>query len=94
MSLDPSKATRGFISDQGPDGERITETFTCCHCNVIVALDPREPPAICMPCFKRVCEKCHADGRCMPFERKLERFEKRVNEQVSRGVFLRSIGLE
>jgi hypothetical protein len=82
----------GFFLDDGPYGEKITETITCCHCQKIEVKDLKSQ-AMCHHCWKPVCAGCHAHGRCTPFEKRLDRFEKRVREQEARGVFRRSMGL-
>jgi hypothetical protein len=30
----------------------------------------------CLLCYERVCLACHADGRCLPLERRLEQMER------------------
>lgn len=45
-----------------------------------------EPGAFCLVCMRPVCLPCHDDGRCIPWEQKIEAME-------ARGRFLRSIGL-
>lgn len=103
----------GFYVREGPDGESIVETFTCCHCQVLVHLGDtesgrlqhasragkhvsttRENVHMCHRCWKRVCNACHADGRCRPWEKQCEAFERRVNAQLARGVTRRSMGIE
>jgi hypothetical protein len=78
----------GFIVEDGYNGQTVTETFSCCHCNAIVVLTPGR--AMCSRCFKPVCERCHAHGRCIPLEKKLERIER----QVARARTRRSMGIE
>lgn len=84
----------GFFVDSGPEGEAVTETFTCCHCQAIVEIDRKGDKFMCHACFKRVCVRCHADGRCRPFEKRCDDFEKRVREQESRRIFRRSMGID
>jgi hypothetical protein len=45
-------------------------------------MDPTAPPteepgAACRVCMRAVCLRCHADGRCTPFERQIEQQEAR-----------------
>jgi hypothetical protein len=47
--------------------------------------DREEPGACCRVCMRAVCLTCHADGRCLPLERRLEQIE-------ARGRFLAAIG--
>lgn len=35
-----------------------------------------EPGAFCRVCMRPVCLPCHADGRCTPWERRLELAER------------------
>lgn len=48
------------------------------------APDKEEPGAMCRVCMRAVCLKCHDDGRCTPFERRIEEMEhkRRMIEQV------------
>jgi hypothetical protein len=48
--------------------------------------DKEEMGASCRQCMRHVCLTCHADGRCIPLERRIERME-------ARGRFLASVGL-
>jgi hypothetical protein len=49
-------------------------------------LPPREVPgAFCRVCMRPVCLRCHAAGRCVPFERMIE-------QQEARGRFRAQIG--
>lgn len=67
-----------------------TDTFTCFHCNSIVAVQPKQRPedigGLCKHCMKMICPRCTAAGHCTPFEKELER-------QEARGRALRSYGL-
>lgn len=36
-----------------------------------------EPGAFCRVCMRAVCLRCHADGRCLPWERRLAIAESR-----------------
>lgn len=57
------------------------DTFTCCHCNSVVFLKPREGVAdaggFCRMCMKGTCGPCADKGECTPFEKKLEEMESR-----------------
>ncbi len=56
------------------------DTFTCCHCNRVVFVEPKSSPSDmggwCMMCSKPVCPGC-AGKSCTPFEKKLEAAERR-----------------
>lgn len=65
----------------GRDGKVVeVDTFTCCHCQHIVAVPPKANPADmggwCAMCHAPHCGKgpCAA-GVCRPFERWLDRME-------------------
>jgi hypothetical protein len=58
------------------------------------ATTTRQTVNMCHHCWKRVCDTCHADGRCRPWEKQCEEFERRVREAETRAALLRSIGLE
>lgn len=70
---------------------RETDTFTCAHCNSIVAVQPKQRPedigGMCKQCMKLTCPHCTAAGHCTPFEKALER-------QEARGRALRSYGFD
>ena len=36
-----------------------------------------EPGAFCGKCMKPICIKCHNNGHCIPWEKKLERIESK-----------------
>jgi len=81
---------RGYISIVGPERPTIEiDTATCCHCNTVFTLEPRQTPPWCRSCMKPVCERCHAIGTCRPLERWLERVE--AKERTRRN--LQSFGL-
>ena len=64
-------------------GEGTTEidSFTCFHCNSVVHVLTRQDPTtiggLCKQCMKLICPKCTDEGSCVPFEKKLERWEAR-----------------
>lgn len=86
----------GFYVTTTDFGEELQETFTCCHCNRIVRLAVGEslkttPIDMCTRCNKRTCSRFKCRDVCAPFEKKMERFEKRVREAESRDSFLRAV---
>ena len=57
---------------------RVVETLTCAHCSRVYPKPQNgEPSGFCHMCFSPVCLQCGALTRCDPFERKLERIERR-----------------
>lgn len=57
------------------------DTFTCAHCQFVVLVHAKEDPAklggFCFPCAKLICKDCVKTGRCEPFEKQIEKMEKR-----------------
>ena len=70
-----------LISEPGKPQVEI-QTFTCCHCNGIVMVEHKAGAhgsgGFCGQCFAPTCLRCAQNGRCTPFERKLERMESRA----------------
>jgi len=64
------------------------DTFTCTHCNTIVfcRATPNVPKpdigGFCRLCYKHICGACADKGTCDPFEKKLERAERRARFPV------------
>lgn len=100
----------GWSEIRNPDGSvLIQETYTCGHCNGIRDAVFRVEPFLCRACMKRICERCArglAAGQCVPFERKLGMYERRVAEILgqdgiegavqrheARGALYRAVGL-
>ncbi len=78
--------TRGHAEILTDFGVTTFETYTCCHCNTVKRQDVGEDLAMCIKCYKPVCSKCHAHGRCVPFEKKLARIESRASILKAAGV--------
>lgn len=81
----------GSLIITDPDAPTVEmDTVTCCHCNTIVLVGPRQDPAdaggFCRLCMKHTCGPCADLGTCTPFEAKLEKME-------GRKVFLRGVEL-
>lgn len=77
----------GVVTDPALGRAQEMDTFTCAHCQTIVFLHERDGSrkadqgGFCVPCFKPVCGPCADNGRCTPFERKLEQYERRTIEE-------------
>ena len=68
------------------------DTAQCCHCQAVIFVKPgsggqtflicvdgrwQEIPGMgCRLCNRHVCWRCYADGRCVPFERRIEQMER------------------
>lgn len=84
---------QGYATWTDPDLGTTTkerDTFTCCHCNKIVFIEPKADPStlggFCRLCMKGVCPTCHNKGTCTPFEKKMEKDEARARLLKSIGV--------
>jgi hypothetical protein len=59
--------------------QQVQETHTCCHCQQIVPMYSLEGKKLevakCWSCQWWVCDECHAFGRCMNFERRLDQYD-------------------
>jgi hypothetical protein len=81
----------GYAISYGLWGDKHEwDTFTCCHCNVVVKVMPKCNPddlgGMCRLCMKMVCPKCVDTGICDPIEKKLERLEARDRALRSYGI--------
>jgi hypothetical protein len=87
--------TKGYFEETGGDGYSKVEgeTYTCCHCNSVHDVIRGAPFGMCHQCWKPVCDVCNAKGRCMPFEKKIEAYERRWRAAESRRTMLRGIGV-
>ena len=62
------------------DDGKVNEykTFTCFHCSKIIIISPKtDQGGWCGMCMKNICGPCCDDGRCTPFEAKLEAAERK-----------------
>ena len=75
------RKAQGYAITVDPDKPHPEEqdTFTCCHCNSIVFVQPfqdaSECGGFCTMCMMHTCNACAAKGSCDPFEKKCERLE-------------------
>lgn len=78
----------GYYAVEGPitPGGRqvIIETFTCHHCNAPkrrTTFDGKRLDVIrCGGCHELICQPCAETRRCMPFEKKLDEFDRIVKK--------------
>lgn len=69
----------GYFEEVRPDGTVVRgETFTCAHCGNIFEIIHGQPFAMCHREMKPVCQKCHAVGTCIPFEKRIKATESRA----------------
>ena len=59
------------------DGVEVAATLQCCHCGAhfVSVKGSKKVRGFCMNCYKVTCGKKTCDP-CMPFEKKLNLFEK------------------
>lgn len=71
----------GQIVEQGPHTVTAHDSFTCNHCQGIVAVPHRGRPedigGLCKLCMKLVCPRCNALGKCTPWEKQMQIIEAR-----------------
>jgi hypothetical protein len=82
-----------------PDGIIERDTFTCHHCQKVVTVKPlQDPSAIeyggtCKGCMRFICAPCVGAmttlGKCIPFEKRLEAYERGRAFAEAVGVVLR-----
>jgi hypothetical protein len=76
-----------IIVDPYQSQPKECDTFTCSHCNRVIFIKPRMDAAdmggFCTLCTKHICKLCAGsgergdDGKCIPFEKKMEAMERR-----------------
>lgn len=83
------------VDPEGPPKE--ADTVTCSHCQRLVFVggyvDPTELGGFCRMCMKHICGPCADKGACVPFEKKLEEFERKARFHQAVGTILGSIVL-
>ena len=74
--------TTGYGEITGPKGlVKEIDTYTCVHCSRVRTTKSTEkgegdPGGICRKCMGPICSLCIAK-ECIPFERKLDLYERR-----------------
>jgi hypothetical protein len=80
----------GYLVITSDSGTTENDTFGCAHCNSVVIVTTGRPAeesgGWCLHCSKCICKGCATLGRCTPFEKKLDRYEKRAAMLRSMGV--------
>lgn len=79
LRLRAYRSQQGEFRYEGPDGIKQASSFTCQHCNFVVAVplmaDPANIGGLCKRCMGLICPKCVARGDCDPIELKIDRME-------------------
>jgi hypothetical protein len=85
----PGSRAGGYLQTFTPDGLVEADTFTCQHCNRIVAVKPMCRPedlgGRCTCCGGLICQSCVGKG-CDHIEKKLQRIEARFHALRSYGL--------
>ena len=80
----------GYLLITSPEGITENDTFGCAHCNNVVIVKAGRPAeesgGWCLHCSKCICRGCGTVGRCTPFEKKLDLYEKRAMSRRSMGL--------
>lgn len=76
---------RGYAVLSSPEKTEEWDTITCAHCNANVFLKKEgcDPGGFCRHCMKGVCGPCVDQGKCTPFEKKLEAYERKMRFRQS-----------
>jgi hypothetical protein len=77
---------QGYVTIVDPTGTQEQDTFTCSHCQKIVAVraltDAADQGGLCKVCDKFICSRCvwlsrSADQTCITWEKQMEKMEAR-----------------
>ena len=73
----------GYLLTRGAEGQAVeADTFTCRHCNQVVAIPPGSDPASigrwCSTCDGLLCSRCSSHVGCMQIEKRLAVMERRA----------------
>ncbi len=69
---------KSFVQDSGPNGTVTKPCFTCAHCSRVVVMHRADQDVgFCMKCMHHTCVECGGSERCVPFEKKIDEYEKR-----------------
>lgn len=84
----PLNHKRSYGIAISPEGVKEWDTLTCCHCQRIIHIVPKEPipGGFCVKCNKNTCEACHQVGTCRPFEKWLDEVEKKASRESRLGI--------
>lgn len=90
---------KGFFEEVDPASGKVVrenETFTCGHCQHVVyvphgaQLGDGTIGEFCLTCMAPICTRCHrkmvAIGKCIPFQKKLDRLYARQRLFAALGI--------
>lgn len=68
----------------GGDGADLEmDSITCAHCNTVVFVKiDLSNAGFCIKCMDHLCVTCADKGVCIPFEKRLEAFEKGITDRL------------
>lgn len=82
------RRARGYLLEVLPEKTTERETFTCAHCGKIVILPPPDAAQQaknrvrdvrrCFCCDAFTCPECARVAKCVPFEKRVEAYERRM----------------
>lgn len=73
----------GHIVWSGEGSGLELDTVTCIHCNTVVFVKmDMSNVGFCRKCMDHVCGPCADSGKCLPFEKQLEDFEKGITKKL------------
>lgn len=72
------RGEHGWVKMEDHNGAIECAVILCAHCQAVIFMTPkaRANVAWCGRCKAIVCPRCHVDGRCTPFERRLDTLER------------------
>lgn len=71
----------GLRCEEVKEGIFEVDTFTCIHCGAVEHVEAKADVnrvGFCRNCMKPICQRC-SDQPCVPFEKKLEMIERKVD---------------
>lgn len=90
---------QGYVRIFGPEGTIERDSMLCSHCQRIVMVKPLQDPSsieyggTCKGCMKFICTGCVDEmtrtAQCVPFEKKLEQYERATRFAQAAGLVLR-----
>lgn len=89
------RGATGYMTWSNPGGADLIErdTFTCCHCNSVVIVEPKQAAADaggwCLCCNKPICPRCADIPTCAPFLRQIEQAERkdRMRRSIENAIY-------
>lgn len=75
-----------------PGGIKEADSAQCAHCNRHFIVPPKAAPSECggwcRMCYQPVCNRTECNAECIPFEKKLDAYERSVRFAGQAGLVL------